>query len=467
MSNPMGGHKGARRVGQKRNHDKHPDLALHPGTGKPVVFQAAQALVTCSRTGFNKFPSDAIPANALGISTQFDTRWPGALVDILQETSVEITILNNDAAIATFVDPSVWFPRIEILSNGAVADVVLYDIMFYIDKMTRISDLERAQYANGNIYNPVTDRAIGVDPLSYHIDPTQTGGGAVLAPTHTDSQYQLHNYDASLNLTAAPGATLVVRAKYRNFLADSLYYFPVSQTEPRLRFYTGNNIQTTHSAGIATVPTLVSVNTYLRGTMLDPDIRANLTQQYNNRVSMTRTIVYERQTFALNITDGIQVSDQLLTAITGTYAWLFVIVSESAPTQEKLYSDYRASNRAIWKKLSDITLLDSNQRPWNFTNIPTSYLNNEVWGDHWKSAMTFEKEIYLVPFSECCQLTRDRGVDNGTMYLDGNWTLRFTPQNVLTYNPIAVPQAAQLIVLGARVCHFSQTPRGGVSFERS
>lgn len=454
-----------KKTGKRKNHDQHNDSGPHPSNGRPVAYQMAQSTVAMSRTGFNKFPSDAIPANALGISTQFDTRWPGSLVDSLQETSLEITILNNsNANVATFTDPSVWFPRIEVLSNGAVADVVLYDIMFYVDKMTRVSDEQRAQYANGNIYNPVTFRSYGNEPTSrFPADDNPAD-----APTHIISQYQLHNYDASLNLVAAASSTIVVRAKYKTFLTDAKIFFPALSVEPRLRIYTGNNIQTTTSAAVATTPTLVSINTYLRGTIYDPDVRAQLYRNYMSRVSLTRTVVYERQTFALQINSGVQVTDQLLTAITGTYSWLFVIVSQAAPSQNQLYSDYDAAagNGAFWKKLSDITLLDSNQRPWNFTNIPTSYLQNEVWGDHWQSAMTFEKEIYLIPFSECCQLTRDKGVDNGTMYFDGNWTLRFTPQTIATYNAIPANMSVTLIVLGARVCTFSQLPKGGVSFTR-
>lgn len=462
----MSSHMGSKshQNGKRKNHDHHHDAGPHPGNGRPVAYQMAQATVSMSRTGFNKFPSDAIPSNALGISTQFDTRWPGSLVDTLQETSLEITILNNDGAnVATFTDPSIWFPRIEVLSNGAVADVVLYDIMFYIDKMTRVSDEERAQYAKGNIYNPVTDRSYGNDTHSYYWNNT----GAT--HDHVVSQYQLRNYDASLNLTAPASGTIVVRAKYKTFLSDSKLFFPVLKVEPRLRIYTGNNIQTTTSAAVNTTPTLVSVNSYLRGTIYDDSVRRELMKNYNNRVSLTRTIVYERQTFALQINSGVQVSDQLLTAITGTYAWLFLIVTEAAPQQNQLYSDYLAAsaNGTFWKKLSDLTLLDSNQRPWNFTNIPTDYISNEIWGDHWKSSMPFEKEIYLIPFSECCQLTRDRGVDNGSLYLDGNWTLRFTPQTVATYNAIPANMNVTVIVLAARVCHFSQTPGGGVLFERT
>ena len=172
---------------------------------------------------------------------------------------------------------------------------------------------------------------------------------------------------------------------------------------------------------------------------------------------------------ALGYITGVQLTDQLLTALTGRYNWLWVILSQAAPSQNQIYSDYQAkdpTNGPYWKKLQDITLLDSNQRPWNFTNIPELYINSEVYGDHWRSAIPFEKELNLIPFSTCCQLTRKKGTDLGTMYLDGNWTLRMTP---ITngVNSITAAMQAELIVLGSRVCYFSQTIGGGVEFQRS
>lgn len=422
-------------------HDQHTD-----GMSGNTAYQPGQGEVTFGTQKFNKFPSDNIPANAFGISTQFDTRWPGALVDSLRETSMEITIQNPSLLLASLVDPSVWFPRMEVLSNGANTDIVLYDIMYYVDKESTISDEERAQFAYGNIYNPNTARL-------------DTGVGA---------PYSFHNYEPSTTFSIVAGGTLTIYAKYKTFLTDSKFFFPSSSVEPRIRVYTGNNIQTTTSLAFASTMTLISVNTFLRGVGYDSDVRRNLTQKYLQRTSITRCIVYERQTFSLLITSAQETTDSLLTALTGRYAWLMVILSQASPTQDNLYSSYASRdivNGPYWKRLQDITLLDSNQNPWQFVKIPVPYLKNEVWGDHWRSALQLEKQIVCIPFSTCCQASRMRGADLGSKFLDGNWTLRFTPiQDAI--DVITPGMAAELIVLGARCALFSQTPGGGVNFRR-
>lgn len=416
-------------------------------------FQMGQTTASFSRMGFNRFPSDAIPANALGVATQFDTRWPGALVHTLLKASLEITIQNPSTTDEMqLVDPSIWFPRIEVMSNGAVADCVIYDIMWWISKMTIISDEERAQYSTGNIYNPETDRDVSGIAMT---------------------QYKLHNYDPPTTYlyTIPISGTLVVYAEFRTFLTDSKFFFPVSTVEPRLRIYTGNNLQTVASAAANTsTPNLLTVFTYLRGLIYDSGVLSDLTSRYNARMSTTRCIIYERQTFTIPINSGQEVTDQLLTAITGQYAWLFVIVSQAGALQNQIYSDWEAhdtTNGAYWKKLQDITLLDSNQRPWNFVKIPVQYINSDIYGDHFKSAIPFEKELNLIPFSNCCQLAQRTGKANGQMYMDGNWTLRFTPISNPPDNTIPVGgMNVQLIVLAARICYFSQTPGGGVQFTR-
>src|SRR5690606_15626092 len=97
---------------QHAKHDTHDD-----SIDSRTTYQPGQGSVSLGYHAFNKFPSDNIPSDAFGIPTQFDTRWPAALVHSLRESSLEITIRNPDPVNAmALCDPSVWFPRIEVLS---------------------------------------------------------------------------------------------------------------------------------------------------------------------------------------------------------------------------------------------------------------------------------------------------------------------------------------------------------------
>jgi hypothetical protein len=207
----------------------------------------------------------------------------------------------------------------------------------------------------------------------------------------------------------------------------------------------------------------------MRGTIYDPSVMQRLKMKYQARTSTTRCITYERQTIATTITSGAESQDKQLTALQGRYAYMFFMLSQTPYLQNNIYSDWSSSdgtNGAYWKPCQDVTLLDSNQNPWNFVKVPTAYLKGSVWGDHFKSAMPFEKEIILFPFSTCCQITQDHGTDLGSMQFDGNWTLRFTPISVAPDNIITAGMAATIILIAARYSEFSQTPGGKVLFTK-
>lgn len=444
MSNNNAQQKRARDSGhpqKKANADVHQNAA-----SSSVSWQGSSGSVVHATEGFNKFPSDFIPNGALQIATQFDTRWPGSLVDQLTCASVEIQVQNASALPMVLVDPSVWFSRIDVMSNGANVDYVIYDIMFYIDKMSQVNDLDRAKFAYGNTYNPYV----------YRDDVTVT------------NKYAFRNYDTSTAFAIPALTTETFYIQYPTIMTDAKLFLPALKEQPRLRFYTGNNIQTTASfAANPATPNLISVITYLRGYNFSSETKAELVNKYSSRTSLTRSIIYERQTFTINITSAQESTDQLLTSLTGSYAWLFPIVSAPAPTQEHLYSDSGAAGTAsFWKKITDMTLLDENQNPINFNKMPVAYLQQEVWGNHWESAIPFEKEISCLAFSTNCQLQRQTGQDLGSRYLNGNFTFRFTPLSVAVTNVIAPNMTVELIILAARVCIFAQKANGTVMFKR-
>lgn len=429
--------------------DKHPN---NKGNGTSI--RAGQNAVAMSHTWFNKFPSDTLPQNAFSISTQFDTRWPGSLVHTLEHASVELTIQNSSAAaIASLCHPSVWFPRIEVMSNGSASDCVLYDIMWYAKAMTGISDEVRSQKAPVEFFNPQTARQVDGTTIT--------------------SVYELTNYDtpAVPMFQLAASATGVIYAEYRTFMTEAKLFFPSLTVEPRLRFYTGNNILTKSSAATS-APNLITVNTFIRGTVYGSDVLSSLIAKYSRRSSITRVLVYERQTLSLNLTSGQTTNDLLLTALSGTYAYLLVIVTQYPFAQDQTYSSWAAkdpTNGAFWKQITKVNLFDANQNAYNFTDVNSLYYKFNVWPAHWQSALPFEKEIVMIPFTDCAQLAQDKGVDLGDQYMDGNWILRFTPQSAAvnaTDNIITAGMAAQCIVLGARVCTFTQLGNGGVLFNR-
>lgn len=432
--------------------DKH---ANNKGGGSSL--RVGQNSIAMSHTWFNKFPSDTLPTNAFTISTQFDTRWPASLVHTLENATVELTIQSaSTSAITTLCHPSIWFPRIEVMSNGSASDCVLYDIMWYIKAMTGISDEARAQKAEVQWYNPNTARLVD--------------------GTTVTSVYKLTNYDTPavpmFELAASSTAAIaVVYAEFRTFLTESKLFFPSLMVEPRLRFYTGNNI-TTKGSAVTTSPNLLTVNTFLRGTVYGADVLTNLIGKYSRRSSISRVLVYERQTFSLNITSGQTTNDLLLTALSGTYAYLLIILTQYPFSQDQTYSSWAAAdstNGAFWKQITKVNLFDANQNAYNFTDVNSNYYKFNVWPSHWQSALPFEKEIVMIPFTDCAQVAQDKGCDLGDQYMDGNWILRFTPQSAAvntTDNIITAGMSAQCIVLGARVCTFTQLANGGVLFNR-
>lgn len=442
MSKVSSEHKKRRKHPEKKaQHDTHYSYA-----SASVAWKGTSGHVSYANEGFNRFPSDNLPQNTFAENTQFDTRWVGAMVHQLKNVCVQIKVMNSDGANAmTFCDPSVWFPRIEVLSNGANVDYVIYDIMFYVDKMVDVTDEKRGQKYLGNIYNPYVFRN----------DVTST-------------PYQWVNYEPSTNFKLASGATFDVYGEYPTIMTDANLFFPVLKVEPRIRWYTGNQIQTIGSAAAATTPTLISVITYMRGWNFDDSTLNELMYKFSKRTSITRNIIYERQTFSFQVTAGSETTDSLLTALTGEYAWLFVILSKASPAQDNLYSSYASKDGTTgvyWKKLADVTLLDGNQNPINFVKMPVNYIQSNQWPDHWHSALPQEKEITFLPFASDCGTFRRSGSDTGSRYMDGNFVLRFTPVSV-TNNTITANMPVELIVLAARVSTFAQMPNGQVEFRR-
>lgn len=443
----------------KANHDVQTDQISSTG------WKSGQSTVLMGYEVFNKFPSDYISPDTFKIASQFDTRWVGAICHLLKYSSLELTIQNPDLVNAmSLSDPSVWWSRIEQLSNGANVDYVQYPITMWIDKFQNVSDADRSKYPYGDVYNPYVNRN----------------------DTSVQVNYQFQNYDTTDTFQIAPGGTLVVYPRYRTAMEDGKLFFPCLSEEPRIRFYSGNNIQTTTSAAAATSPNLISANTFLCGINFADDVKKGLMQKYGSRNSVTRTIIRERQTFTIQCTSDQEATDSLLTALTGTYAWLDIILSKANPVQNQIYSDWRARDYntgtgvnitgTFWKKLVDVTLLDSNQNPYNFVKMPTKYLQQKMWGRHWESAIPFEKEIISIPFSIDCKQTREHGKALGQQYMDGNWILRFTPQSVnvsaTTTDPghranmVTPNMVVELIVIGARCATFTQLKNGRLEFRR-
>jgi len=429
-----------------QKHDNHSDIGI-TATGARAMFLDGQQSGACfSWESFNKFPSDPIPDAALTTRTQFDCRLPGAPVDTLKSIEFQITIQNPTGLVMHFCDPSVWFSQKEELLDGSTSSNVSYEIQNYLTKMCRISDEDRAIYGKGLNFNYETNRTI------------------------VGSNYRLNNYDLPptgiFNLGA--GAIKTYYVNFDDYIAKAHIFMPSLTVEPRYRFYTGNNIQTTTSPGLAGNPTLLSVNTMQRGVKYRDTLRTQLKSMYSNRDSVCRAVVWERQTIAANITSLQESQDKQLTALVGKYSHLMFVVTQAGPVQNQIYSDYLAAdavNGTYWKKLQDITLLDSNQNPWNYVKTESAYYKNVVWGSHWRSALPFEKEIICIPFSTAAQNTQDFGQDLGSAVLDGNWTLRFTPVTD-TDNVITANMGVTVIALGARFCEITQTRAGALTFRK-
>ncbi len=405
-----------------------------------------------SRESWNIFPVDNLVPSAFDPSapSQMDIRIVGAPTHTLKDITFEITLQNTTGNIMTLSHPSTWFSRLEIMSDGVTTDETVYPVQHYLDAMLDVTDEERADFSRTMHYNPITDRS------------------------YTNTSYECRNYDSPSTAEFQIPANSSKRFYFKlsHFLQDVDLFLLSLNAEPRLRFYTGNQLQTTTSAAYlasaASFPTLTQFNIYNRGTLYKGSIAAMLAKRYSSRKSATRILTHERQTYSQTITSGTECADILLTGLNGQYAYLVVIVSEVGLKQNEIYSDHLTAaaraNGATWKKLYDITLLDSNQTALNKNKMSVEYLQNNVFPHHFNSAITYEKELIVIPFAESCRLAKH--YDCGSMTMDGNWVLRFTPTSIPTYNVIPASLAVEVAVYGYRYGEFAQLPGGGVSFSK-
>lgn len=257
--------------------------------------------------------------------------------------------------------------------------------------------------------------------------------------------------------TYGPDGVGIVALSQRNYQLPihcniSKLFMPTTNSV-RLRFYFngGSAIMTSTSVATANDLSLVSLNVYLQGRLFSSDVKNMLVSRYRSASHISRGIIRRYQLINLGpTTSGVQVS-QTLSAYTGTFCFLRMVLKATGATQENVC----ANN---WKAFLNNTLIDSSGQAWAFQNIPDQLIRN-VWIPSKYNTLTtttvnmHELDFCVDPMGSFRYLK-----DSGSLFMDGRYLAKPTPA-------VTASGGLDLIICSLQECLVVQQPNGTIDIK--
>lgn len=423
-------------------YDRHAEGASLGGASRANLLNGT-GHVKEQRMNWNKYPSETLPPSFFSTSNQVDVKITSAPVDYIDDFYFEITISNPNAANdMILVHPAYWFNRIECLLNGGQSEDQRFDDQLYLDYVLNLTDEQRMRGALGSNYN-----------YDY---------------TRLAHRYRNHSYDApkDANFSIPAASSKTFRIRYKSIWHDARPFLPATMVETRFRIYSGQSqLQDPNSPAFGLLPPqILSLNALFYGPQFSSRVRESLTNAYRSRVSSSPCIAWERQILGMpNLNSGVETTDQVLTSLNGKFAALGAFLRPVGTVGVARYSDFDAglANGASWKYFQNVTLNDSNGNPIGYTRTEGNFLYFNVFPHLVESAFTFEKNFCVIPFCSNLKAFMLRGIDSGSMMLDGSFTFRFTPLTDPVWpadNSIAANMNCELVIMGFRYAEVRQVP---------
>lgn len=216
----------------------------------------------------------------------------------------------------------------------------------------------------------------------------------------------------------------------------------------RVYFNQGNALVASF-AGAATIANVVfgTATLYVQGRVYGRKTLEKLMDEYRKAPHIARTIIRRQQIINMgSVSAGVQYS-QLLGSLTGSMSTLRVTLVD--------YNSASPATAFAYKQLNDLTLLDSAGKPWSFQSMPDALLRQQVLCSKYDTVIDSHNFLYELPLGRDPLKTFQSNVSSGSLYMDGRWTLKFTP----TANSANV---VSLYVNAHEYCAVRQNPNGSI-----
>lgn len=216
----------------------------------------------------------------------------------------------------------------------------------------------------------------------------------------------------------------------------------------RVHFNQGNALVASFG-GASTIANLVfgTPTLYVQGRVYGRKTLDKLMNEYRKAPHIARTIIRREQMINMgSVTAGVQYS-QLLGSLTGAMSTLRVTLVD--------YNSASPATKFAYKQLNNLTLLDSAGKPWSFQGLPDSLLRQQVMCSKYDTVIDSNNFLYELPLGRDPLKTFQSNVSSGSLYMDGRWTLKFTP----TANSANV---VSLYVNAHEYCAVRQNPTGSI-----
>ena len=305
----------------------------------------------------------------------------GTICHKIDSIVVQATIKNTDAVNALGLLPLQFLiNRVEVFCNGSLKETI-YSQNLYTSDILSTSEMN-AQYALTNGYNAST-------------------------------------YNVASNIAAS--GTKYLQTEIQCFL-EKLYMPVLQNTQVRLRVYwnSGSSTITSTSPAAFTAIQMNNTNIYLRGREFTPEIKSRLDNRFRTDSHVSRCVLRRQQVLNVGAVSAGSYINQTLSAYTGSFYYLRVVVLPPGANQEtQLGPSYQS--------LTSITLLDSGGRPWSFQDMPGQLILNSLMPQVYNTLATTVVNCYELGFASDPAYTFLTGRNTGDLRLDGRWQLKINP----------------------------------------
>lgn len=363
-----------------------------------------------ARVNCTQLNTDSMPGNYLKINdAYFDIQITGAPVHTLENLILHLSVVNTDVAdLCTPMLPFWFFNRVECMANGGFTDDTIYPFSWYQHFIT----------TNG------LERKTNMSPALF----MQTGGFV----DTSNANFLKALYDET-SIEMVPGESRQYYIPFNcNFLVQSNAWLKSKSVNPRFRFYGALNPQCSDSDAVANNALLLNgAEMIVCGIIYMPTVADKINSYYSSGQTLTRVTLHERQIFDLSSwSDGVETSDQSLTAFNGEYAGMWIYFSRGWATREQLYNSMRTatSTNNGWLPIQNISLKDSSGNPVMFLKMGSELLRYIFTAEQYpESGVQAYKALYYYPFSRSGKSADCYGLSGGGMRFDAKFQLQATP----------------------------------------
>lgn len=398
-----------------------------------------------ARINWTQITPENIPASAFKQNdVPIDFLIPKAGVHTLKEIYFVMNLRNTDVTVNNTLGlpgSDFLFSRIEEWADGAGASNTIYpEIAWSIRGYNE--GVEKALYSGLNI--------------GYQNDPmTVSTLGAAYVQNQNVQQYYDHN-----GLTQnALDTGFVLTSPANGFNTKTLYYscklcltaaklfLGAIIRQPKIRLYCKQDPWLPQAVGGGGPPAAVTgslsldnMSAYMFGNLYAPNVFSSLLSTYKSRPTVSRTMVFERQMFPLNVTTNALTGSIPLTNFTGQYSALILMLRHAVTNFA--YKQFENDNANGLQEINAVTLFDSGGDPITFQQFPTAILKRLLPGKSMVSWFPESKRIYLFPFTMAAAESLIDNANYGGIQIDSAYNLQILP-NVTDAN-------TQLMVMGVR-----------------